>query len=277
MIVYDPFLTETAMKLHLPLGLLMAVLAATSVTEAKMFTSKKNITSYWERGDGCIHLSLEEAIGSPLKPEMQWALDVRLLDTRSYTTVLSSLTDGSQNADAQNFKITFYPYNNQIDIQGYGWTGVTSFAGALMGGNITGFFSLVHMGGVTPSGQQALDAELYGVWPANSLSSTDNPVGFYPRGKVSQDGGSVEGEAGAMWNATTGATGPGSNWAGITDLYGFYGDPTNPRGWWTTYVTYSYDADEDNSYTIKLKVIVVCFKTIKWKTKMETKSYRLNK
>lgn len=224
MMSYSLFLRKTAMKLHLPVSLLMAVLAAAPVSMAKTFVKETGELEW----DGT-HLNLAEALGGGLTKDMQWAVNIQSTERADNTTyyLTSRPSFSTESVGDNDFIIDINHQENYIEIFGYGWTQTKYNVD-----NIRDIvFSLVHI-----PGEQFLNKTVYGDW--SNEARTAGLVGFYPQNPGTDN---------QMFTDTTGTEkGPGDGWTGLTDLYVYFA-ASMPK----ITVTYTYEADKyDNQYTI---------------------------
>ena len=235
------------MKLHLPLGLLAALLAATPIAQAETGSSRiyhkerVDITSCWEQlpGTSWMHLNFAEVgeeLGLPglsrgLSSDVAWVVHFNVTDKESavnfgsvpYTT--SDRNDFSVSIDPN------YGINESIEYSGYGW----SFNGG------TGFYQ---RGDIYQNGYDL-------VWnPDGSLN--DERYGDF-RGKVGFFWtGTASGGNRAMFDETAGAFSIGPDlewdpWQGLTDLYATGGEGT---GWLQVIISYAYTTLPVNEYVV---------------------------
>ncbi len=213
------------MKLHLPVSLLMAVLAAAPVSMAKTFVKETGELEW----DGT-HLNLAEALGGGLTKDMQWAVNIQSTERADNTTyyLTSRPSSSTESVGDNDFIIDINHQENYIEIFGYGWTQTKYNVD-----NIRDIvFSLVHI-----PGEQFLNKTVYGDW--SNEARTAGLVGFYPQNPGTDN---------QMFTDTTGDknSGPGDGWTGLTDLYVYFA-ASMPK----ITVTYTYEADKyDNQYTI---------------------------
>ncbi len=234
------------MKLHLPLGLLAALMAAMPIAQgAKTKTFHRenvNITGLWEKDetrDGWLHLDLTQLPGLPngLSRNVAWVVNFVIKnhgDNFTFGSVKSLVFDQTtQIYDRDNFSVSVNPNAvlGELEVGGYGWSNGSSHS----------------WDGYTLYPSKGYDL----VWnPDGTLNSkrygdVRDKVGFFWSGTAN-----ASGDSGSMFYQTaTRSLGPSDSWQGLTDLYASTQD-TEDTSWLQVTVSYAYVVTQVNEYVV---------------------------
>lgn len=228
------------MKLHLPLGLLAALLAATPFAQAEKLPDKVfiredvDITNYWtvDEGSGWIKLDLRRALGleNGLERDTTWIVNFIVKDT-THLISFGSSQESDVYEMGDEFYVTITPSSldygggGGILYNGYGWRrgaspGSTSVSGSLY-----------------PDDGYVLVWNPDGLLREDKYGDVRNKVAFFRKGHLD------DGKDG-FWYKTAGAgsIGPDPSWTGLDVLWANGGDISDPNhiDWLEVKVSYSY-------------------------------------
>ncbi len=231
------------MKLHLPLGLLAALLAAMPFAQAKLESktfsrNRVDITRYWkeDEGSGWVKLDLKEALGLErgLTTEATWVVNFIVKDKKNIIT-LSSTKDFDINnwrEERADFYFNVTPsgmsagyFNGSITTAGYGW-------------HLNNTTGASNLNSIYP--KEGYDL----VWNPDGLLNEER-YGGMARDKVAliQRGSTSESNSLLYETAGAGSAGPDLDiWQGLTELYAQGGDLSN-IDWLEVKVSYSYKVE----------------------------------
>ena len=236
------------MKLHLPLGLLAALLAAAPVAQARTWDFKTfikegvDISQYWtlEEGTEWVKLDLRRALGleKGLTPDQTWVVNFVVKDQQHIITYASTSDTFDDEVDRNDFRATFTPKavragGDQLVASGYGWW-LNDLQYSFSGGK------------VYPSQGYDLVWNPDGLLREDKYGNSNNKVAFFERGKHDSD---------PMWYVTAGAGSAGpdlSSWSGLDVLWASGGDISDPYhiDWLQVKVSYSYRLEFANEYVV---------------------------
>ena len=235
------------MKLHLPLGLLAALLAAMPVAQARTWESKTfikegvDISKYWtlEEGTEWVKLDLRRALGleEGLTRDQTWVVNFVVKDQQHIITFGSTRDEFNENENRHDFQVTFTPkaireQGDTVTNSGYGWW-------------LTAAAFNVTLSSVYPSQGYDLVWNPDGLLREDKYGNVRNKVAFFQKGKRDSNG---------MWYTTAGAgsLGPDSFWTGLDVLWASGGDVSDPYhiDWLQVKVSYSYLLKFANEYVV---------------------------